>query len=197
MIHIVQAENILPISASDEGINVNFEGDSEDILNHPDSVPGHAQSVTLAVIMHPEMIKALGDLKEATDKFVEIVRRDSARMSSEFKRIEILLAGASLAPHYAQIASLKREKEEEGYYSDLERFASQLKSKEPIYIDEIRFLFDRNKKYLHWDHEAHVNPYSKKIKGIKVKGKMINKGRTSAQYFTLKATRKQNTSSVK
>lgn len=49
-----------------------------------------------------------------------------------------------------------------------------------------------------WDEErTHINPYSKKQKKMIYGGKRQNKGRTSAQYFTLRSTRKQNTSSVR
>ena len=114
MIYIVTAKNILPISESNQGISVNFEGDSEDILNHSETAGGHGKCLLF-----------------------------------------------------------------------------------PVYYDEIDYILESNKKYLHWDHESHANPYSKKISKIKVKGIVGNKGRLSAQYFTLKATRKQNTSSVK
>lgn len=49
-----------------------------------------------------------------------------------------------------------------------------------------------------WDEErTHINPYSKKQKKMILWRKVSNKGRNSAQYFTLRSTRKQNTSSVK
>jgi len=60
---------------------------------------------------------------------------------------------------------------------------------------DIQYLRQKSKL---WDEErTHINPYSKKQKKMNCGGKTLNKGRSSAQYFSLRSTRKQNTSSVK
>lgn len=193
---IVDWENIIPESNNDHSINVNFEGDSEDILKHPESPSGHTLSVTGTIHMDPAMVKAFADFNAACDQFNEAVRRNKEMIASEFKRIGALLVGISLGPRYTQVASLRRENEEKDHYSELERLSNQLRKKDPVFIiDEYPFLLKN--KCLSWDHESHVNPYSKKISKIKVEGLGRNKGRVSAQYFSLKSTRKQNTSSVR
>jgi len=60
-------------------------------------------------------------------------------------------------------------------------------------IKDIDFL---KRNFKSWDEERiHINPYSKKQKKMIFGGKRQNKGRISAQYFTLRSTRKQNASS--